>query len=200
VSLLLLAVAVLAAWAAVLRLDMMSGRPAIFFAGWLAMMAAMMLPSVAPLVLLYRQRGRIRLVLGYLFVWAAAGIPVYALSQTVGLMAMPTAAAAAVLAAAGVYQFMPLKDACLRTCRSPLDFLALRWGRDPVRIGVDHGLWCLGCCWGLMVVVVIAAAMNLAVAALIAAVICAEKVLPRGERTARATGAALLAAALLVIV
>ena len=195
-----LLVVTVAAWAAAAQLDMMNTRPTVFFPGWVAMMAAMMLPSVAPLVLLYRQRGRLRLVLGYLLVWAAAGIPVYALAETLGLMGVPAAVVALVLAAAGGYQFTPLKAACLRTCRSPLDFLALRWGLGPLRLGIDHGLWCLGCCWALMAVVVVAAAMNLVIAAMIAMVICAEKLLPAGHWTARATGAALLAGALLRIV
>ena len=192
--------ATLAAWATLLQLDMMTPRPAVFVAGWTVMMTAMMLPSAAPLVLLHRGEGRMRLVLGYLVVWAALGVPVLALADLVDLMEVPAAAVAAVLAGAGVYQFTPLKHACLRACRSPLDFLALRWGRSPLRLGAEHGLYCVGCCWALMAVLVVAAAMELAAAVAIAAVVFAEKVLPGGPWTARAAGTALLAAAVVVLV
>ena len=195
-----LVVATLLAWTALLQLDMMTSTPAAFLAGWVVMMAAMMLPSVAPLVLVYGRSGRTRLAIGYLLVWAALGVPVYMLAQAVDLMEVPSAALAVVLAAAGIYQFTPLKDVCLRACRSPLDFLALRWGRGPLRLGVDHGVYCVGCCWGLMAVLVVAAAMDVAVAALIAVAVFAEKVFPAGQWIARASGVALLALAIFVIV
>ena len=175
-------------------------RFAPFLVAWTLMMVAMMVPSAAPLVLLYRRPGRGRLVAGYVLVWAAFGVPVYALARAVDLMELPSLAIAAVLAAAGTYQLTPLKTACLRRCRSPLDFLALRWGRGPLRLGGEHGAYCVGCCWGLMAVLILAAAMHVAAAALIAAVVFAEKVLPRGEWTARAAGAALFAAAAVVLV
>ena len=171
-----------------------------FLGAWTLMMVAMMVPSAAPLVLLYRRPGRAQLVAGYVLVWAAFGLPVYAVGRAVDLMELTPLAVGAVLATAGVYQLTPLKTACLRRCRSPLDFLALRWGRGPLRLGVEHGAYCVGCCWGLMAVLVAAAAMNLAAAALIAAVVFAEKALPRGEWTARAAGAALFAAAAVVVI
>lgn len=192
--------ATLAAWVVLMRLDMMASRPVAFLAGWIVMMAAMMLPSVAPLVLVYGKRGRARLVVGYLLVWASAGIPVYAVASAVDLMMVPAAAVATVLVVAGVYQFTPLKDVCLRACRSPLDFIAMRWGRNPVRLGVEHGVYCVGCCWALMAVLVGAAAMSLTAAAVIAGVVLAEKVLPGGEWTSRAVGLVLIAAAVLVLV
>ena len=192
--------ATLAAWIVLVRLDMMASKPVAFLGGWVVMMAAMMLPSMAPLVLVYGPRGRARLVLGYLLVWAAAGIPVYAVASAVDLMMVPAAAVATVLAVAGVYQFTTLKDVCLRACRSPLDFIAVRWGRGPLRLGVAHGVYCVGCCWALMAVLVGAAAMSLWAAALIAALVFAEKVLPMGEWTARLAGLALIAAAIFVLV
>jgi predicted metal-binding membrane protein len=195
-----LLLATLAAWVALLQLDMMATRPLTFLGGWTVMMAAMMLPSAAPLVLVYGKRGRARLVLGYLLVWAAAGIPVYALASAVDLMMVPAGAVAAVLAAAGVYQFTPLKNVCLRACRSPLDFVATRWGRGPLRLGIDHGVYCVGCCWALMAVLVVAAAMSVTTAAVIAGVVLAEKVLPGGEWTSRAVGLVLIVAAVLVLV
>jgi predicted metal-binding membrane protein len=160
----------------------------------------MMLPSATPLVLVYGPRGRARLVLGYLLVWACAGIPVYAVASAVDLMMVPAAAVATVLAVAGLYQFTPLKDVCLRACRSPLDFVAQRWGRGPLRLGIDHGVYCVGCCWALMAVLVGAAAMSLTAAAVIAGVVLAEKVLPGGVWTSRAVGLVLLGAAILVVV
>lgn len=196
----LLGLVALVAWVALVRLEMVPSRPVAFLAGWAVMMTAMMLPSAAPLVRVYGRRGRGRLVLGYLLVWGLTGLPVYAVARTVDLMNVPNAAAAAVLAAAGVYQFTPLKNVCLRSCRTPLDFIALRWGRGPFRLGIDHGAYCVGCCWALMAVLVGAAAMDLTVAAVIAAVVFAEKVLPAGERTARLAGSALFAAAIVVLV
>jgi predicted metal-binding membrane protein len=195
-----LALTTLAAWLALGRLDMMTAAPVLFLAGWTVMMVAMMLPSAAPLVLVYGQRGRWKLLLGYLAVWGCAGLPVYALASAVDLMDVPARGVATVLFAAGVYQFTPLKDVCLRACRSPLDFIALRWGRSPFRLGVDHGAYCVGCCWALMAVLVVAATMSLWAAAAIAAVVFAEKVLPAGEWTARAAGVALLAAGVVVLV
>jgi predicted metal-binding membrane protein len=190
----------LGAWIVLMRLDMAAPQPEAFLVAWAVMMVAMMLPSAAPLVLVYGPRGRGRLVLGYLLVWAAIGVPVYAIARAVDLMDVPAAAVATVLAGAGAYQFTPLKDVCLRACRSPLDFIAVRWGRGPLRLGSAHGAYCVGCCWALMAVLVAAAAMSVAIAGVIAAVVFAEKVLPGGEWTARAVGCALLAAAVLVLV
>ncbi|MEP6978902.1 MAG: DUF2182 domain-containing protein [Thermoleophilia bacterium] len=195
-----LLLATLAAWIVLMRLDMDAMQPVAFLVAWTVMMAAMMLPSTAPLVLVYGPRGRGRLVLGYLLVWAAIGVPVYAIARAVDLMMVPAAAVATVLAVAGVYQFTPLKDVCLRACRSPLDFIAVRWGRGPLRLGVAHGVYCVGCCWALMAVLVGAAAMSLPVAAVIAVLVLAEKVLPAGEWTARAAGVALFAAAIIVLI
>ena len=190
----------LAAWVAFVRLGMESAGLVAFTVGWVVMMTAMMLPSAAPLVLVYGQRGRGRLVLGYLLVWALVGLPVYAIARAVDLMMVPAAAVAAVLVVAGAYQFTPLKNVCLRACRSPLDFIAMRWGHGPFRLGVEHGGYCVGCCWALMAVLVGAAAMSLTAAAVIATIVFAEKVLPAGEWTARVAGFALFVAAFVVLV
>ena len=164
-----------------------------FLLGWLVMMAAMMLPSITPLVLLYaRQHRPAPLVFGYLLVWVAVGVPVYALHTAVDLMAVPAAAVAAVLVAAGVYQLTPLKTACLSRCRSPVSFLVERWGRGPFRLGLEHGAYCVGCCWGLMAVLVVAGAMGFAWAAAIALVVFVEKVLPAGPWVARVAAAVLI--------
>jgi predicted metal-binding membrane protein len=190
----------LAAWVAFVRLGMDSSGLVVFLVGWVVMMTAMMLPSAAPLVLVYGQRGRARLVLGYLVVWAAVGLPVYAIARAADLMMVPSLAIATVLVVAGAYQFTHLKGVCLSACRSPLDFIAMRWGRGPLRLGVEHGGYCVGCCWALMAVLVGAAAMSLTAAALIAALVFAEKVLPGGEWTARVAGFALFVAAVVVLV
>jgi predicted metal-binding membrane protein len=190
-----------------------------FIGAWVVMMAAMMLPSAAPLVLLYRAAGADRraantvpLVAGYLLAWAVFGAFVYAAQQALGavVLASPTLAdaspyaVAGILAIAGVYQFTPLKQACLRECRSPLDFLMHRWrgagAFDALRLGVEHGAYCVGCCWGLMAVLVIAGAMSLLWVVLIALIIFVEKLMPFGERGARLTGAGLVLLAVLVAV
>ena len=180
-----------------------------FVASWGVMMTAMMLPSALPMIALYAatQRGERAaaprgvpvavFTLVYLAVWAVSGAPVY-LAHT-GLMALsPRAFAygvAGTLLAAGLFQLSPLKRACLRACRSPLGFLLGHWRaglRGSLVLGWSHALYCLGCCWALMVVLVAAGAMGLAWVLLITAVVAAEKLLPRGEWIARATGGAFL--------
>ena len=102
---------------------------------------------------------------------------------------------AAVLVVAGVFQLSPLKQVCLRRCRSPLGFLLGHWRagwRGSLALGWSHATYCLGCCWALMVVLVAAGAMGLLWVLLVAAVVAAEKVLPGGEWIARATGIVLL--------
>jgi predicted metal-binding membrane protein len=177
-----------AAWVGLAGHELPTG-PAGFLAGWTLMMAAMMLPSVAPLVLLYRG-SRARLAAGYLAVWGAIGLLPYAAMEW-GL----EAAVPLVLALAGAYELSPLKSACLRRCRGPAAFLMDYYRSGPLRLGVEHALWCVGCCVGLMAVLVLAASMGLAWAAAIAAVVFVQKVLPFGEASARLTGVALLVAA-----
>ena len=162
-----------------------------FLAGWTLMMVAMMFPSAAPLVLLHRGSTAL-LLAGYLAVWAAVGLVPYFLME-----AEVEPPVALVLGLAGVYQLTPLKTACLRRCRNAADFLMLHWRHGPLRLGAEHGLYCVGCCLGLMAVLVLAAAMSLVWAAALAVLVFAEKVLPRGEIFARATGAGLLVLAVL---
>jgi predicted metal-binding membrane protein len=109
----------------------------------------------------------------------------------------------AVLVAAGVYQFTPLKRACLRVCRNPLSFLLTRSRagyRGTLGLALEHAAYCVGCCWGLMVVLVAAGAMALHWVLLIAAVVFVEKLLPRGEWTAAIVGSGLLLLGLAVVV
>jgi predicted metal-binding membrane protein len=196
---------------------------AAYLVAWTVMMAAMMLPSATPMIALYAAVGRGRskavppvpstaiFTLVYLLIWAAIGIPVYALtvliSQAVessaSLKALAPDAVAIVLLVAGIYQFTPWKSACLQVCRTPLGFLMNNW-RDgytgALRLAVRHALSCLGCCLALMVVLVAAGAMGLAWVTLIAAVVFAEKILPYGDWIARIAGVGLVALGLLVAV
>jgi predicted metal-binding membrane protein len=187
------------------------------FVMWAVMMVAMMLPSAAPVTLLIaalaRRRagsgGRVGLttalfVAGYLGVWigfsAVATLLQWRLDLAGALSAAmalaSTAAAGAVLVAAGVYQWTPLKQACLRHCRSPLDFLLFHW-RDgtagALASGARHGLFCFGCCWMLMALLFVGGIMNIVWIAGIALLVLIEKVLPGGGWTGRATGAVMAA-------
>jgi predicted metal-binding membrane protein len=168
--------------------------PAGFLAGWTLMMAAMMLPSIAPLWLLYRG-SRVGVAVGYLALWGVVGVvPYVAMERTMG-MSVPV-----VLGVAGIYELSPLKSACLRRCRNPASFLMEHYRSGPVRLGLEHGIWCLGCCVGLMAVLVLAASMQLVWAIVIAAAVFVQKVLPHGEGSARLIGVGLLVAAVTVAV
>ncbi len=191
------------------------GEGALFTVQWGVMMAAMMLPSAAPTILLYRTvSGRLAasgdraipaalFAAVYLLVWLALGVPVYAAHVAVASAAarwprfdaLVPYAVAAVLAAAGAYQLTGAKRACLRHCESPLGFLMRRWRsgyRATLRLAVDHAGYCVGCCWGLMAILVAAGAMSLPWVVAITVVVFAEKVLPRGWRTAQVVGVGLL--------
>jgi predicted metal-binding membrane protein len=175
---------------------------------WATMMAAMMLPSVAPFALLFARvaRGRSErggayvspwiFLSGYLSAWLLYGLAAYGIFRAIAAAdwgflsweAQGPIVAGAAIAAAGLYQLTPLKDVCLRHCRSPLHFLAHGWrdGRaGAVRMGLEHGLFCVGCCAGLMVVLFALGVMSLVWMGVVAAVIFAEKVLPRGDRARR---------------
>jgi predicted metal-binding membrane protein len=195
-----------------------------FFIGvWVVMMAAMMFPSIAPMVLMHariqegrRERGQpvavgatTLFVGGYLLTWTAAGLIGYGIFQLGKAVtgdafswdnAGPYLAGAIILAAA-LYQLTPLKDVCLRHCRSPFMFLMKHWrsGRiGGLRMGVIHGGWCVGCCWALMAALFALGVMSLGWMALIAAMIAAEKLLPWKELANRGIAVALLVLALAV--
>ena len=160
-----------------------------FLLGWTLMMAAMMLPSILPLAVLHRGNDAL-LAAGYLATWGATGLVPWELMENDLSPALPV-----VLAAAGVYELTPLKHACLRRCRNPVGFLIRHARSSPFTLGVRHGLSCIGCCVGLMAVLVLAASMSLAWAAVIAGVVFVQKVLPLPETTTRVTGAAFIFAA-----
>jgi predicted metal-binding membrane protein len=185
-----------------------------FLGTWTVMMAAMMLPSATPMILLHRlgTEGRLRtglwsasFVAGYLVVWASVGIVVWGAAiaaKTIGTPEQLAFAVAVILLLAGVYQFTPLKSTCLRACRTPADFLLTHWHRGlsgQLRLGVEYGLYCLGCCWALMALFVGVGAMSLVWAVAIAALVLLEKVLPRGVAFGRIAGTLLVAAAVIVL-
>ncbi|MFF4655734.1 DUF2182 domain-containing protein [Streptomyces sp. NPDC001381] len=190
----------------------------LFLLLWVVMMAAMMLPSLAPVALTWVQAinrgsaGRVRalrlteFVGGYLLAWAGFGLLVYgALAATGHLVdARPEWGrwiGAGAFLLAGVQQFGPLKRVCLRHCRSPM-FQLVRyarfrpWAKD-LRVGAHHGLYCVGCCWGLMIVLIPLGVMNVAAMAGLAAVIFLEKLWRGGPWLSWAVGVALLVLAVL---
>ena len=190
------------------------------FAMWAVMMVGMMTPSVAPVTLLlagmHRSRSAQRapgvvfaFSAGYLLVWAAfsagAALAQWALHEAALMSpAMRTSSArlgAAILIAAGVYQLTPFKSACLAHCRSPLGFLLSRWRNGTagaLRMGIEHGNYCLGCCWALMGVLFVVGVMNLVWVAAMTIFILVEKLGPAGGLVARAAGVAMIAAGIRV--
>lgn len=191
----------------------------LFMVTWLVMMIAMMFPAIAPVVLLFdrwrRKRNKtpastLGFVLGYLVVWTTVGLVVYAALLAIDARVDTSTTAArlggAVLFAAGLYQLTPLKTICLTKCRSPLGLVMEhaqdlgRGLRGPLRVGLSHGAYCLGCCWALMAILVVLGLMNLGWMAAVSALILVEKVLPRGPALGRiiGMGIALAGAAVLV--
>ncbi len=182
----------------------------LFIGMWVTMMVAMMFPSVAPIVVMHWRisSGRRQspaaspaFVGGYLLVWTAVGVGAYwayrGIMSVAPSLSTRTAAAlaGAVFIGAGAYQLSRFKSICLRHCRGPLDFL-LRWRpgvAGAVRMGSVHGAYCVGCCWGLMVLLFVVGLMNLVWMGVVAAVIFVEKVAPFGQGMARTVGFALVA-------
>ena len=183
---------------------------ALIFLMWAIMMVVMMLPSAAPTILLVTALARDRIArvavpfaCGYVLVWIGFSLAATALQFGLdragalsGTMAASSAAlAGVVMIVAGAYQWTPLKQACLRHCRSPLAFLLRRWRQGAwgaVTNGMRHGLFCLGCCWMLMVLLFVGGLMNLLWIAALALLVLVEKTLPWGGRMSRVTGAALV--------
>ena len=174
-----------------------------FYVGaWVVMMAAMMFPSIAPMVLMYRrihnrrrELGKARpgatalFVAGYLIAWTGFGLAAYVLLETIRSLSIDALSwneggkylAGGVIVAAAVYQLTPAKDVCLRKCRSPLDFVLGYWRtgyRGALRMGVEHGAWCVGCCWALMAALFSLGVMSVGWMVFVAALIATEKLLP----------------------
>ena len=189
-----------------------------FLGIWVVMMAAMMLPSVAPTVALYsrmtRQRSPLSPLLfaaGYLVTWAGAGLVAFTLAATVSrfwgdALAWDRAGrwvAGATLVVAAGYELSPLKNVCLGRCRSPLGFLLGAWRdgrRGALEMGVKHGAWCVGCCWALMASLFALGVMSVAWMALVAGLIAVEKILPWRKVATYGTAVLLLTLGVLLFV
>jgi predicted metal-binding membrane protein len=195
-----------------------------FVGAWTLMMAAMMLPSVAPMALTFAHVTRERakkgqavfvptwiFILGYFAAWTAFGLAAYLMDHVIRSLDIawlawnrqgPKAAGIA-LGAAGLYQLTPIKRTCLAHCRSPLEFFLESWqegARGALRMGIHHGLYCVACCWGLMLVLFAVGVMSLFWMGLVAVLIFAEKVLPSGRRLAPIFGIILIALGLWIAI
>jgi predicted metal-binding membrane protein len=195
---------------------------AIFVSGWTLMTVAMMLPTSFPLILLFRRILGDRataawlvtlLILGYIVTWLLCGTVLqlvnWLLHVGISQLSWPGNAgwigAAVILTIAGLYQFSPLKYACLDKCRSPLSFLVSRWqggneSAQALRIGVEHGLFCVGCCWSLMLLMFLVNAGSLVWMLLLGVVMALEKNFPWGRRLSAPIGMLLLIGAAAVVV
>jgi len=191
----------------------------LLWAMWTVMMTGMMLPSASPLVLLYgaiarrSAQGRRQvyaLTAGYLIVWMVFSLGATALQR--GLAALLVVSpmmevtnsrfGATLLLLAGAYQLTPIKHACLRTCRSPLAFLISQWRtgwRGAFVVGIEHGAYCVGCCWALMLLLFAGGVMNLMVIAALTAFVALEKLAPLGLLSSRISGVLLMAAGFLML-
>jgi predicted metal-binding membrane protein len=188
------------------------------FAMWAVMMIGMMMPSAAPMILIYARIGReaartgkslpasAYFAAGYLMAWIgfalAATVAQWALERSALLTATMEGASdivsGAVLIAAGLYQWTPLKDMCLRQCQAPWLFIQRYGGFRPdiggaLALGIRHGGYCIGCCWALMALLFVGGVMNVLWIAAITILVLAEKVIPAGRAISRTAGAALFA-------
>ena len=191
-----------------------------FLGLWIVMMAAMMLPSAAPVAVLWtrlisgasagltRAARMSAFLSGYLLAWAACGAVAYAALAGTGrlVMASPGSArwlGAGILASAGIYQLTPWKDFCLRRCRSPIGalmhYVGFKGRSRDVRVGLHHGVTCAGCCWSLMIVLVAVGVMNIAVMAVLAAVVFVEKLWRHGKLFGQVAGVVLVAIGVVAI-
>jgi predicted metal-binding membrane protein len=201
------------------------GAMAIFvlFVMWAVMMVAMMLPSAAPMILTFltvnhRRQNTTRplapagiFIAGYLVVWTAfsavATLAQWGLHKAALLSPMMATTnpvlSGGLLLVAGIFQWTPLKRACLKGCRSPLSFLMGEWREGKAGafvMGLRHGFYCLGCCWILMALLFVAGVMNLFWIAVIALFVMTEKMLARGELVGKITGLALVTAGIALMV
>ena len=186
------------------------GDIASLFVMWVVMMAGMMLPSAAPMILLvasthrrqggsYAQTRTAAFATGYLVAWTEFSLAAALLQAALHAGALMSASMAtqstrvsgAIFLAAGVYQWLPLKHSCLTHCRSPLHFLSEHWGEGvsgAFTLGIQHGLFCIGCCWVLMALLLAAGVMNLGWVAAIGGLVLVEKLLKHGPLVGRVAG------------
>jgi predicted metal-binding membrane protein len=204
------------AWCSVNTAPWRAGDMAASFAMWAVMMTAMMVPSVSPTVLAFARISRARrqhampyvpaavFLAGYLAAWTAFSAAATAAQEGLRSAALlsPEMAAnsrsigRALLIGAGIFQWTPLKNACLLHCRSPLGFLLTEWrdGRaGALQMGWRHGLYCVGCCWLLMALLFVVGIMNLVWVAAIAGFVIVEKLVPAGPMVGRVAGALMAA-------
>lgn len=178
--------------------------PTLFIGAWTLMTVAMMLPTSVPLLLMFHRMKGGRpgpialLVAGYLTVWVGFGAIVYLLGSIVSGLLEEALAGAAILLLAGLFQFTRWKYACLDKCRSPFGFLMSRWNGNAFRLGAEHGAFCVGCCWSLMLVMFAVGAGSLVWMLILAVVMAAEKNLPWGRRLSAPLGVLLIAGAVAV--
>ena len=192
----------------------------LFIGGWSLMTVAMMLPTSLPLITLFRgivrqRANRLRLVTlliaGYLAVWTGFGVVAHigdwilheAVAHNLWLALHPWVISATIFLFAGVYQFTPLKYHCLEKCRSPLTFIMENWHgrhaqRDALALGIRHGLFCLGCCWSLMLVMFAVGMGNLGWMLALSAVMAVEKNLSWGRQLGKPLGAILVVWAIVI--
>ena len=191
------------------------------FLMWAVMMVGMMLPSVAPTVLIYAAIARKStadgmpvapvgaFVSGYLVMWVAfsllATTAQWGLDRAALLSPMmvfrDTGFIASLLIVAGIYQWLPIKDQCLHQCRSPIEFITTQWrkGRTGAfRMGLYHGMFCLGCCWVLMTLLFVGGVMNLLCIATLTLFVLLEKILPLGDKGGRALGLLMVVTGLII--
>ena len=193
----------------------------LYAAAWVLMTAAMMLPTTLPILEMFRRitveradatRLIVLVVLGYLAAWLGFGVVAHladaalhaAGERTSWLLSDGWVVGAVVLAGAGAFQFSALKYRCLEKCRTPLGFIVERWrgrapGREALRLGFDHGLFCVGCCWALMLLMFVVGTGSLGWMLALSAVMAAEKNLPGGRRLSAPLGVALFATSAAVV-
>jgi len=188
---------------------------------WLLMLAAMMLPTTWPLLAMFakivggredRRRLLTLVVAGFVAVWLAFGLAAHAVdaalvtlaSRSSWLLVNGELVAAGVLGAAGAFQFSALKYRCLEQCHAPFGFVSSRWhgvapAREALRLGVDHGVFCVGCCWALMLLMFVVGVGSVGWMLAIALVMAAEKNLPWGRRLRAPLGIGLIGSALALV-
>ncbi len=193
-----------------------------FVAGWTLMISAMMLPTTLPLIALFRTITSDRanhlalvglLAAGYLGVWMGFGVLVHvadlvvheAAEQIPWLDSNDWVIGAGTLILAGAYQFTPLKYHCLDKCRSPFSFIAGRWSggnelAQSFRIGLDHGIFCLGCCWSLMLLMFGVGAGSVGWMLVLGSVMAVEKTMPWGRKLSTPLGLVLISAGLITVI
>jgi predicted metal-binding membrane protein len=195
----------------------------LLFLMWIVMMIAMMTPSVSPLILIFAMINRQRkqqerpfvnaayLIAGYFLVWAAFSLVATALQWLLQLMSLLNSEmkttnkilGGIILIATGIFQFTPLKQTCLAHCRSPLNFVLQHWKegkQGALKMGIENGFYCLGCCWMLMLLLFVTGIMNLLWVSIIAIFVLLEKILPRTKWVPYIAGTVLILYGILLFI